>query len=418
MSQDVLVARLYRRKWLLESPLALIVQDYIDYLRAGCFLEETISNHLAVLAHFGFWANKIQLKLSEFDDTKIEKFYRHLSRCGCPQPCRRSIRGTRAALEKLLVVLRKKQSDHNTPTDISYLERELGHFLYYLQSIAGYAESTCKFRLKIVASFLKKNFGEGEIVTSKLTPNDIQEFMAEYAENWSVASVGVLKGALKSYMRFRTLQGDKTQHLMSAIPAVANWKQTKLPKVLSTDQLELFLDSFNLSTATGLRNYAIARCLADLGVRGNEIPSLMLDSIEWRDGTITISGSKGRRVKKLPLPYQTGEAISKYLSEGRPQTSCRALFVRHVAPSNEPISVYAVRRAMNLAFKKAGLHKQFCNTHALRHTFAMRLQRSGASMKEISDLLRHKSLESTAIYARVDLHSLQAVALPWPRRKP
>ncbi len=141
---------------------------------------------------------------------------------------------------------------------------------------------------------------------------------------------------------------------------------------------------------------------------------LTLDSVDWRSATLTIGSNKSKRVQQLPLPMSTGQAIVQYLLKARPQTSNRALFVRHRAPFDQPLSVPAIRNTMNRAFVRSNMRELFCNTHALRHTTATRLQRSGASIKEIADLLRHQSLDTASTYARVDLDSLRAVALAWP----
>jgi site-specific recombinase XerD len=135
--------------------------------------------------------------------------------------------------------------------------------------------------------------------------------------------------------------------------------------------------------------------------------------VGWRSSTLTISGTKSKRMQQLPLPASTGEAIAQYLRHGRPQTLNRALFVRHRAPIDKPLSVPAIRNAMTRAFVRCGLRDRFCNTHVLRRTTATRLQRSGASVKEIADLLRHQSLDTASTYARVDLEGLRAVTLPW-----
>jgi integrase len=182
--------------------------------------------------------------------------------------------------------------------------------------------------------------------------------------------------------------------------------------------VEAFLVAFDCADPVGLRDYAIARCLLDLGLRGHEVTYLTLESVDWRSATLTISGTKSKRVQQLPLPVSAGEAIARYLRQARPQIEHRALFVRHRAPIGKPLSVPAIRNAMNRAFVRCGLRDRFCNTHVLRRTTATRLQRAGASVKEIADLLRHRSLDTASTYARVDLEGLRAVALPWPGSQP
>jgi site-specific recombinase XerD len=294
---------------------------------------------------------------------------------------------------------------------------ELEQFRHYLLNTCGAALSTCKERLKHIHSFLVCNFKTGIVDISKITPENVESYVMDFAKRWKPESLKALRTSLRSYFRFRALMGDPTQSLMAAMPVMANWKQTILPKGLTNAQLDLFWKAFDLSKPTERRDYAIARCLVDLGLRGHEVMQLSLESLDWRASTITISSSKGRRTQQLPLPYQTGEAIVQYLRQGRPKTNNRALFVRHVAPFEKPIGVDAIRGAMTRAFIRCGLGDQFCNTHVFRHTTAIRLQQSGASLKEIADVLRHKSLETTTIYAKVDLEALQKMALCWPGRQ-
>lgn len=220
--------------------------------------------------------------------------------------------------------------------------------------------------------------------------------------------------SLRSYFRYRALLGEATACLSAGLPRIADWRQRNLPKALSDAELAAFLAAFDCSDPVGQRDYAIARCLLDLGLRGHEVAELTLASINWREASLTICSNKSQRVQRLPLPASTGAALAQYLRQGRPQTANRALFVRHRAPADKPLGVPAIRNAMNRAFVRCGLRDRFCNTHVLRRTAATRLHRAGASIKEIADLLRHQSLDTARVYARVDLVGLRAVALPWP----
>ncbi|WP_211455433.1 site-specific integrase, partial [Collimonas antrihumi] len=220
------------------------------------------------------------------------------------------------------------------------------------------------------------------------------------------------------YLKFRALQGNETRHLIAALPVLADWSRATLPKALNEIQLACFVQAFDLRKPIGQRDYAIARCLIDLGLRGCEVANLVIESVDWRSGILTVANNKGRRILQLPLPSQTGEAIACYLRHGRPATTSRVLFVHHEAPVGAPLHVAGIRAAMRYAFERCGLGEQFCSTHVLRHTVAVRLQRSGASLKDIADVLGHRSLESTMSYARVDLEELRVVSLPWPGSRP
>lgn len=154
------------------------------------------------------------------------------------------------------------------------------------------------------------------------------------------------------------------------------------------------------------------RCALDLGLRSGEIAHISLDDIDWRAGTITLRHTKGRRDDVLPLPATTGAAIVAYLEQERPKTRNRAVFVRHQTPRGEPVGPDLVRKAIRQAFAQAGL--PYTRSHLLRHSMANRLLAGGASLKEVADVLRHRSLNTTMIYAKLDSRNLTEVALAWP----
>ncbi len=141
----------------------------------------------------------------------------------------------------------------------------------------------------------------------------------------------------------------------------------------------------------------------------------MIDDIDWRSGTVILRGTKSLRQDILPLPMQTGQALADYLQHERPTTSNPAIFVRHRAPNEQPISSSGIQKVIRRAYLRIGLVHS--GAHALRHTLACRLVENGSSLKEVADVLRHRSLNATLIYAMLDTPKLSAVALPWPGSK-
>lgn len=205
--------------------------------------------------------------------------------------------------------------------------------------------------------------------------------------------------------------------LAAALPRVAQWRLSALPRNLSAQEIEQLLGAFDRRIATGRRDYAIARCYIDLGLRTTEIVRLRLEDLDWREGRLRIRG-KSRRTDVLPLPTPTGRAIAAYLRAGRPHTASRALFVRHRPPHDTPATADTIRGAIRNAALRCGLAGRLTGTHVLRHTLACRLVQGGASFKAIADILRHRSLDTTTIYAKVDLAALATVAAPWPGSRP
>ena len=217
-----------------------------------------------------------------------------------------------------------------------------------------------------------------------------------------------------AFFRFTQVAGLCEGRLAAAVPKVAHWRQAHLPRSLSDEQLAALFASFDLTTATGRRDYAMVSCMAGLGLRAGEVAALLLDDVDWRAGTLRVGRGKERRASFLPLPTRVGRALVGYLRHGRPQTDDRHMFVRHQLPVGQPLSSAAVTAAVRLAFTRARLTVPFKGAHVLRHTAATHMVRAGASLKQVADVLRHRSLETAAIYAKVDLATLAEVALPWP----
>ena len=416
MPMDACLTNFARRDWLTDGPLNDVVAPYIEALRNQRYPDHTIRAYLGCLAHFSHWIKTDEIRMSSLDAALIRRFLRdHLPACTCPAPCYPSVASSGAALRHMLRLL---PCDPSAVTLTDPVAVELERFGEYLSNICGLAPVTRDRRVHYVGTFLVREFGVSTPVIAQLSATRLDTFFAELSSHLRPASLRVVGNSLRSYFRYRALLGESTAALVASLPRIADWRRTTLPKVLADAELDAFLKAFDCTDPVGLRDYAIARCLLDLGLRGHEVTYLTLESVDWRSATLTISSTKSKRVQQLPLPVSTGEAIAQYLRRGRPQTVNRALFVRHRAPYDKPLGVPAIRNSMNRAFVRCGLRDRFCNTHVLRRTMATQLQRSGASVKEIADLLRHQSLDTANTYARVDLEGLRAVALPWPGSRP
>jgi integrase/recombinase XerC len=217
---------------------------------------------------------------------------------------------------------------------------------------------------------------------------------------------------LRGYFRFRVTRGDQVHGLIGVVSYPANWQLASLPKALSGAEVARLVGSLGQGDPSARRADAIVRCALDLGLRSSEVAKLGLDDIDWRAGTVTLRRTKSRREDILPLPEATGRAIADYLRFERPQSATRSVFVRRVAPRDQPIGPDLIRKTIRQAYARAGL--PYTRAHLLRHTMASRLLESGSSLKEVADGLRHRSLNTTLIYAKLDSKNLTEVALPWP----
>ena len=391
--------------WLRAGTLAPFVQTYWRRLIEQRYAPNTARAYLYCVAHFAHWSRRRQLALSALDHHVEDFVERHLPRCTYPDPVQRSRHQIRAALQHLKAVVAEagiQTDDHGADP----LEDPLCCFDQYLLQAKGLAQSTRIRRRAIVRSLVS------ETISLTPTAEELRRFMGQELSRVSPASACAVTTALRSYLRFRAFEGDRVEHLLPVIASPARWRLAPLPQTLSHDEVERLLDAFPPELPSRLRCYAIVRCVVDLGLRASEVIELELDHIDWSAGTLRIVKGKSRRVDILPLPQATGAAIADYLRSERPQTASRRIFVRHVAPIDKPVCAGVVRRAVREAYRRCGL--PYTRVHILRHTLASRLLNTGGTLKEVADVLRHRELNTSLIYAKVDIGRLAAVAMPWP----
>jgi integrase/recombinase XerD len=412
MAEEIII-QVQQRAWLQHSVLRDYVTAYSDHLHRGRYAPNTRRVYLCCVAHFARWLTTKHHSLSAVSEAAVRRFVaEHLPRCDCPYPVRRIPHEVRAALAQLLDVLRAAGAIASDAAPETDLTRELACFEAHMRDAGGLALNTRQQRCGIVARFLAGLFQAGPILIPAITPTAIRQFVLGNGAEWSAGTIRVAGGAIGGYLRFRALAGDRVTELLAAIPRAAHWRLATLPEVLSDAEIDELLRSFDPPFRSHQRAFAMVRCLVDLGLRCSEVANLRLDDINWIEGTLRLAGTKTRRVDTLPLPDATGAAITAYLRDERPQTSNRAIFVRHVAPYDTPIDSGVVQRAVRAAYKRCDWKRS--RVHIIRHSVASRLLRAGTPMKEIADVLRHRSLDTSAIYTKVDLSRLASVALPWP----
>jgi site-specific recombinase XerD len=286
-------------------------------------------------------------------------------------------------------------------------------FRSYLRQERALAETTLVYYMGFISRFLKDRFADGEVDLSALCAADVVGFVERQAADLHRKRAQVMTTALRSFLQYARYRGDLKMDLAAAVPTVANWAMSSIPRFLSPDQIELVLAHCNRQTAVGRRDYAILLLLARLGLRGGEVVALTLDDIDWEAGYISVCG-KGSQRTTLPLPVDVGEAIAAYLKDGRPSSANRHLFLRTRAPAVGFRGPVAISSLVMHALRRAGIDAPHKGAHLFRHSLATRMLGQGASLAEIGELLRHRSPETTTIYAKVDLGSLRTLALPWP----
>ena len=315
---------------------------------------------------------------------------------------------------RLLKLLRDQKVIAQRPERVATTpsERLVEEYDFYLQRERVLSLATRINYRPFIQKFLTVRFGKGPIVLSRLRATDIIGFVRYHAGQLNGKRVHLMTTALRSFLRFARHRGDITLDLAACVPAVANWSLSTLPRAISPTHVKQVLKHCDRQTAVGRRDYAILLLLARLGLRSGEVAGLNLEDIDWKDGVFSVLGKAG--LSQLPLPGDVGKAITAYLKDGRPRlSSSRRLFLRARAPV-VGIKSMAVRDVVKRALARAGIDSPRKGAHQFRHALATDMLKRGASLREIGDPLRHQSPETTAIYAKVDLISLRALAMPWP----
>lgn len=403
-------------RWLSTGVLAPHIDAFARDLVDRGYSRHTVHGYLAGLAHFAQWLRRRRLPAGRIDEALVARFLdEHLPRCDCAPPVKTDRGDLSAALGHLLLLLREAGLIAEPLAQTHPVDEELYCFDRHMDHARGLARKTRSMALRIVGRLLRQRFGDGPVLMESIKPAHVRCFFAQQSRLYrSAVSASIVVSSLRGYFRFREFCGDAVHGLIGAVSYPANWRLASLPKTLAPGEIEQLVHALGQPGRSMRRADAIVRCALDLGLRSGEIATLSLDDIDWRAGIVTLRHTKNRREDVLPLPATTGRAIAAYLKQERPRTILRAVFVRHIAPRNEPFGADGVRKVIRRAYARAGL--PYTRSHLLRHTMASRLLASGSSLKEVADVLRHRSLNSTQIYAKLDSRNLGAVCLPWPER--
>jgi site-specific recombinase XerD len=246
-----------------------------------------------------------------------------------------------------------------------------------------------------------------------LTPVDLTSYLRARSGDYQPASLRQIASSLRQFLRFSQQQGWIDQSLSLAVPQIACRTTHDLPSYLTAPQLTELLTTPDTNTPEGRRDLAILLCLARLGLRAGELAALKLRDIDWRAGSLRLEHTKNLSSAELPLVDEVGQALAKYLRRGRPDCAQPEIFLLDSPP--RPMNPKAISGVVQRALRRCGIQMPHPGAHLLRHTLASHLVQNGASLKEVADLLRHRHINSTSVYAHVDLAALQALAQPWPR---
>ena len=354
------------------QPSGELLEAYATYLQARGHARSTMRGYVWAIGHFNSWLHRRRRPLQAANAELVQAFLRdHLPACRCPSPAPKRLTTVRQALNHLLCLLRGQgRSDARPVVTPTPMDTALEQFRLHLRDTCGLAESTCRSRIRYAREFLRGRFGRGRLRWEALRPGDVVAFVADYAGRCRTGSAQVAASSLRSFLRYLQFRGWCGPSLVAAVPRLPHWRLSDLPKTLTDEQLDAFLTTFDRTTSTGRRDYAMALCQVVLGLRVGEVAGLCLEDLDWRRATVRIVSRKAGRARDLPLPARVGEAIGRYLRDGRPETHCRNVFVRHRVPKGAPVSAALIAGVVRLAFAEVEGCAHRRGTHVLRHTAA------------------------------------------------
>lgn len=390
------------------GPLGKCIDDYAAELRAEGYAQQSAELQIRLVADFSRWLARRRISAPQITAAHFQPYLRSRARYRRPQ------RGDPAALKRLLnLLLRQGVIAEPFLAPATQAERLRDEFCLYLRQERALASATLIAYTPFVSEFLTEHFGTGPVDLSSLAAADVTRFVQRRAARIHSKRVQLMTAALRSFLRFAHYRGDVHTDLAACVPSVANWSQSNIPKAFPSGQVKRVLASCNRRTAVGRRDYAILLLLARLGLRAGEVTTLTLEDLDWQAGLITVRG-KGGHDSPMPLPPDVGEALANYLRNGRPPTASRCVFLRARAPAQCFKGSQAIDSVVRHALARAGIDSLRKGAHQFRHGLACQMLRQGASLAEIGEVLRHRSPQTTAIYAKVDLPALRSLALPWP----
>jgi site-specific recombinase XerD len=388
-----------------------LIEGFAEQLFRRGYAEITARRHIRAAEHLVHWADRLGLASHHhLNDGLLKRFGEHLHRCRCARySCRKAVdvlNGARLFVRHLQGIAEPAIRDRASAAEQPEL---LKAFAVWMRQRRGISDRGL-YNYSLPIRQLLEGIGEDP---RKLDACSLRQFVLRQSEGgrWVARRC---RTALRMFLRFLIEEGRCRASLLGAIPVVPHWRLTSLPRYLPAEDVERLIASCDVSSPVGKRDRAILLLLARLGLRAGDVVQMRLPDIDWKNAWLHVSG-KNRRQARLPLTQEVGRAIAAYLRSARPPAHTDALFLRSRAPFGALGSHCAVSMIVASAFRRTGIKRPGRGAaHLLRHSVASSMLRHGASLQEISLLLRHRSIETTQIYAKVDVKALRQIAQPWP----
>jgi len=389
--------------------LGTFVAEFEAHLKRLSYTPLTVSGYTDGARHFAEWLGRSDIAIVDVDDA-IARFARH--RCQCSGYRRHNtvspkyVRRVRRFGRFLVDCGVAKAAASEAPV----VPRHVAEFQIWLRQHRGISEYTIRRHGCMVARLLPALGDDPGTYNAEL----VRRVILEEAQRISRPYIKTITTALRGYLRFLAAQGLCRPWLDRAVPTVPQWRLSALPRYLPGPDVERLIASCDLTTSTGIRDKAVLFLLVRLGLRAGDILGMRLDDVAWDEGTLRVRG-KGRREVRLPLPQDAGDALLLYLENARPPSDDNRIFLRSKAPFRPFAGGSVVSHIVHLALQRAGIKDAPSQgANLLRHSAATAMLRAGATLDAVATVLRHRSANMTAHYAKVDIRMLERVAQPWP----
>jgi site-specific recombinase XerD len=390
--------------------LGPLIERFIDDVAADGHSASSLVDYCMAARQFAKWTQQVRIDLQDIGAGSIERYARHR----CPAPSRQ--RSTRASgaihhVRRFVDFLAEQQLIRPImPPPARLVDARILRFREWLRIHRGLTDRTIELHGGIMMRLLPALGPDPASYDASL----IRCVITDAAKAHSPAGAKNIVSALRSYLRFLSAAGECRPWLDQAVPTVPQWRLSALPRYLSPPDIERLIVACDIGTSLGVRDRAILLLLARLGLRAGDIVALRLRDIAWEEGTIRVDG-KGRRAVLLPLPQDAGDAVLAYLDGARPRVACDHVFLRGQAPFGPFRDSSAISCLVDAALTRAGIESAPTRgANLLRHSAATGMLRAGATLDGIGAVLRHRSADTTAHYAKVDVAMLQTIIQPWP----
>jgi site-specific recombinase XerD len=394
------------------GPSGVFIDDFADALERDGYSAASVIRYLRAADHLGRFMLAQGRTLADTAPETPKIFFRHLPGCTCPEANGGKINhhvyfGAKRFREYLIEI---GVCQDNKPSIAQIREPAIvGGFRRWLQKHRGAKAPTIRLYCRDATAMLKV-LGDD---AGQWDPKQIREFLLNSARSCGAGTAEKRVTSARAFLRYLGVQGLCRPGLDQAVPSLAHWRLATLPWCLSADEVDRLIAACDGDSCGRLRDRAIVLLLVRLGVRAGDLANLRISDIEWETGTLRVSG-KGRYEVRLPLPQDAGEALLRYL-ESRPRVAGGGhVFVRNIAPFKPFISGYCVSSVVKRALKRAKVNSPAKGAHVLRHTAATEMLRHGLPLDQIGLILRHRGIDTTAYYAKVDIALLRQIAQPWP----